>query len=274
MKSADLHLHTVFSDSTYTPQDLILESKKVGLSAISVVDHDTADGIEPALKIARGLDIEVLPGIEITAEYAGLEIHILGYLIDYQSPALREKLDFLKKNRVERIYKILDKLKKIGINLTAESVFDLARNGTVGRMHIAIAMQKQGLVGSITEAFRNYIGDKCPAHVLGFKLTPGEAIRLIKQAGGIPVLAHPYSLNRNDLILKFIEDGIMGLEAYYPEHTQAMVNFYLSLAKKYSLLITGGSDCHGLAKPEIKIGSIKIPYELVDKLREAAVKRV
>ena len=270
MKSADLHLHTVFSDSTYTPQEVILESKKADLAAISVVDHDTVDGIEPTLEIAKGLDIEVLPGIELTAEYAGLEIHILGYLIDYQNPGLRKKLDFLKKNRAERIYKILDKLKRIGINLSAESVFDLTKNGTVGRMHIAIAMQKQGLVGSITEAFRNYIGDKCPAYVLGFRLTPEEAIRLIKHAGGIPVLAHPYSLNRNDLILKFIEYGIMGLEAYYPEHTQSMVNFYLSLAKKYNLLITGGSDCHGLAKPEIKIGSIKIPYELVENLKSKA----
>lgn len=269
MRFADLHLHTIFSDGTYTPEDLIRESEKAGLSAISVVDHDIIEGIEPTLEIAGKRNIEVLPGIELTAEYEGTEVHILGYLIDYTDKELREKLDSLKKIRIQRVYKILDKLQKIGINLKAQKVFDLAPQGTVGRLHIARAMVKEGLVNSTTEAFQKYIGDKCPAYYLGFRLSPFEAIRLIKNAAGIPILAHPYSLNKDDLILKFIEDGIMGLEVYYPEHSQSLINFYLSLAKKYNLLVTGGSDCHGQAKPGVQIGSIKIPYELVEKLKEA-----
>ncbi|MDD4980384.1 MAG: PHP domain-containing protein [Candidatus Omnitrophica bacterium] len=269
MKFADLHLHTIFSDGTYTPAKLISEAARCGLSAISVVDHDTVEAILPTLQIAREQNIEVLPGIELTAEYEGSEIHILGYLIDYKRKQLLEKLAVLKKNRIERIYKITDKLKDIGIKLEPRSIFDIATGGTVGRLHVARAMVKEGLVGSIFEAFRKYIGDKCPAYVLGFRLSPHEAIGLIKDSGGVPVLAHPYIIDKDDLVFNLIDLGIMGLEAYYPEHSQSMVNFYLGLAKKYNLVVTGGSDCHGDAKPEAKIGSIKIPYDLIDKLKEA-----
>ena len=271
MKFADLHLHTLFSDGTYTPEELVTQSLRVGLSTISVVDHDTTDGIEPAIEIAKTKNIEVLPGIELSAEYDGLEIHILGYLIDYKRKNLQEKLEFLRKNRIARIYKIVDKLKGIGITLKAEDIFDIARQGTVGRLHVARAMVKAGLVGSIMEAFQKYIGDKSPAYVCNFRFSPTDAIKLIKDVGGIPVLAHPYTLNKDDLIPKFIDYGLMGLEVYYPEHTQGAVNLYLGLAKKHNLLITGGSDCHGNAKPEAKIGSIKIPYALVEKLKEAQV---
>jgi len=269
MNFADLHLHTVFSDGTYTPFEVILESKRVGLFAVSIVDHDTTEGIAPALEIAKTKDIEVLPGIELSTEYEGQEVHILGYLIDCKNQKLIERLETLKKDRVERIYKIIDKLKDIGITLSPESVFDIAKEGSVGRLHIARAMLAEGKVASIFEAFQKYIGDKCPAYILGFRFSPKEAIKLIKDAQGIPVLAHPYSLNNDDLITQFIDYGLMGLEVYYPEHSQSMINFYLGLAKIHNLLITGGSDCHGNAKPGIRIGSIKIPYELVEKLKAA-----
>ena len=268
MRFADLHLHTFFSDGTYSPDELVLETMKAGLCAIAVVDHDTVKGIEPVSDLAEKKALEVLPGIELTAEYEGLEVHILGYLLDYKSNALMEKLDSLRKYRIERVYKIIDKLKEINITLGPETVFSISKEGTVGRLHIARAMVKEGIVISISEAFQKYIGDKCPAYVLGFRFSPQEAIKLIKDAAGIPVLAHPYSLN-NELILKFIDDGLMGLEVYYPEHSQKAINFYLSLAEKHNLVVTGGSDCHGKAKPEARVGSQKIPYELVEKLKEA-----
>jgi predicted metal-dependent phosphoesterase TrpH len=274
MKFADLHLHTIFSDGTYTPEELIAQVSKLGISAIAVVDHDTIDGVEPTMEIAKLKDIEVLSGIELTAEYDGLEIHILGYCIDYNREDLKGKLDSLKKNRIERAYKIIDKLRNLGIKLNAQDVFDIAKQGTVGRLHIARALVKGGFVGSIFEAFHKYIGDKCPAYVCGFKFSPYEVIRLIKDVGGIPVLAHPYSLNRDDLIPQFIGYGLMGLEVYYPEHTQAMVNFYLNLTQKFNLLVTGGSDCHGEAKSEAKIGSVKIPYALVESLKQAKEKNL
>lgn len=272
MKFADLHLHTLFSDGTDTPEGLIEAAEKAGLSCIAVADHDTVLGIAPALESAKSKEIEVLPAIELTTEYDGLEIHILGYLFDYKNKGLIKKLALLKKNRIERIYKILDKLKNIGLRLKAEAVFELAPLGTVGRLHIARAMVKAGLVASVAEAFARFIGDKCPANVLGFRLSPQEAIKLIKDTGGIAVLAHPYTINREDLIPRIIRYGIMGLEAYYPEHSPQMVNAYLDLAKEYNLLVTGGSDCHGSAKPQVKIGSVKIPYELVEKLKAAKEK--
>ena len=269
MKFADLHLHTTFSDGTYTPEELISRSLKAGLSAIAVVDHDTVDGLAPTIAAAKDTDIEVLSGVELSAEYKTQEVHILGYLIDYQDKAFLEKTASLRNNRIERVYEITAKLNALGIHLNPQSVFDLAGNGTVGRLHIARALVKEGLVGSIYEVFQKYIGDNGPAYVLGFRFSPQEAIKFIKDAGGVPVLAHPYILNNDELILEFIKSGLMGLEVYYPEHSQGTVNFYLDLARKNNLVVTGGSDCHGSAKPEVRIGSIKVPYALVEKLKEA-----
>jgi hypothetical protein len=271
VKFADLHLHTTYSDGTFSPAELIAAAKIAGVSCIAVVDHDTVEGVIPSLEAGRKEGIEVIPGIELTAEYEGQEVHILGYFIDYQSKGLLEKLESLKKIRVERVHKIVGKLKEMGISIDPKLIFELAQDGTVGRLHIARALVKEGSVSCVYEAFKKYIGDKGPAYVGGFRFTPAQATRFIKDSGGIPVLAHPYSLNSDDLILQFIECGIMGLEIHYPEHSQSLVNFYLGLAKKYNLLVTGGSDCHGDAKPDVKVGSIKVPYELVEKLKEARI---
>lgn len=273
MEYADLHLHSVFSDGTYTLEELIAQSKKAGLSAIALVDHDTVEGVGPAQEIGRREGVEVIAGIEFSAEYEGVEIHVLGYCIDHTQAALVERLRSMQQVRVERVHKIVERLSQFaGVTLNAKAVFDLAGAGTVGRLHIARAMVKEGLVSNTAEAFHRYIGDRCPAYIAGFRLDPQEAIRVIRQAGGVPVLAHPYSLGKDELIPVLVEQGLMGLEVYYPEHTQATVNFYLRLCEKYSLLATGGSDCHGEAKSEIRIGSLKIPYGLVEKLKEASAR--
>jgi predicted metal-dependent phosphoesterase TrpH len=269
MKYADLHLHTTFSDGTYSPEELVTKSLEAGLSAIAVCDHDTVLALPSCTDIGLKNGIEVIPAIELSAESDSQEIHILGYFIDYSSKSLNEKLLNLHNIRVERVHKIIAKLKRIGIDLDPEAVFAVSGSGTVSRLHIARAMYKQGLINSVFEAFHKYIGDKGPAYVLGFKLSPDKAIRLIRDSGGIPVLAHPYVVKNDDLLHDLIKKGLMGLEVYYPEHSQSMINFYLELAKNNNLLITGGSDCHGTAKPEVRIGSIKIPYELVEKLKEA-----
>ncbi len=269
MKFADLHLHTLFSDGTYSPAELIRQAERVGLSALAVVDHDTVEGIPLLIEHAQSCGIEVLPGIELTAQYERLEVHILGYLFDYENQALLQQLEALRKIRVERVYKIAEKLRGIGVPLDPAVVFSLSGNGTVGRLHVARALVKEKLVSCIEQAFKKYIGDRSPAYVSGFKLSPQEAVALIKEAGGIPVLAHPYTITNDDVLLKIITCGIMGLEVHYPEHSQAMVNFYLRLAQQYRLLVTGGSDCHGNAKSEVRIGSMKIPYDLVEKLKQA-----
>jgi predicted metal-dependent phosphoesterase TrpH len=212
----------------------------------------------------------VIPGIELSSEYDGVEVHILGYCFDPANSDLRTKLALLRQNRIARVYEMVDKLKGLGINLNAESVFEIGGDGTVGRLHIARAMVKDGFVGSTSEAFQRYIGDKSPAYVCGFRFSPLEAIKLIRGIGGVAVLAHPYLLRNDEMIRNFVDFGIMGLEVYYPEHTQSMINRYLELAKEYNLLVTGGSDCHGKAKPDIKIGLVKLPYQFVEKLKSAA----
>ncbi|MCX5715245.1 MAG: PHP domain-containing protein [Candidatus Omnitrophica bacterium] len=270
MKFADLHTHTVFSDGTKSPEGLVAEAKKQRLDCIAVCDHDTVGAVSQALSFGSKQGVEVLPGIELSTEFEGIEVHLLGYMIDPQNPALKEKLDFLKNNRVHRIYEIVGRLESLGVKLKPESVFDIANGGTPGRLHIARAMLKEKLVNTINEAFVRFIGDRSPAYVCGFRLEPQEAIRLIKQAGGVSVLAHPYSIKRDELIPVLAAAGLSGLEVYYPEHTQSMINFYLNLAQKYNLLVTGGSDYHGAAKPDVKMGVVRIPYELVEKIKERA----
>ena len=267
MKYADLHVHTFHSDGTYTPAQLVKESIKRKISALAIVDHDTISAIAEALAEAQGEDLEIIPGLELTAQHENQEIHILGYFLDYRNKELLSKLKLVQLNRVERVYKIIHNLEEAGLKLNPETVFSISGKATVGRMHIARALVKDGLVGSTAEAFRKYIGDKSPAYVLGFRISVPEAIKLIHAAGGVAVLAHPYMLHNDALIAEFVGFGLEGIEVYYPEHSQAMVNFYLDLAKKLNLLVTGGTDFHGSAKPQIKLGMIKIPLELVEKLR-------
>ena len=268
MKFADLHIHTKFSDGTYSPEELINQAARVGLDSIAITDHDTLDGVARTTEAAREKNIEVISAIELTAQYNGLEVHILGYFIDYSSSTLIKKLAVLKEVRRERIYKMVDKLKKMNIDIEAEQVFKISGSGTVGRLHLARALLEAGYVDSIYRAFHKYIGDQSPAYICGFRFNPLEAIKLIRDYGGIAVLAHPLSLKRDDLIPLFVEYGMRGLEVYYPEYAKTMTDYYSSLADKYKLLITGGSDFHGDAKPEVKLGSIKLPYALVEKLKE------
>jgi predicted metal-dependent phosphoesterase TrpH len=269
VKFADLHLHTHYSDSTFSPRQLLSEAAHNGIYAVGIVDHDTVEGIAPSLAQAEAFGVEVIPGIELTTQYRGQEIHILGYCIRHQDVRLAERLARLKESRVQRVYRILEKLKAQGVVLDPGKVFSFAPQGTVGRMHIARALVEAGIVNSPAQAFASLIGDKCPAYVLGFELSPEEGIALIKEAGGIPVLAHPYLIRSDATLNALIDSGIMGLEVYYPEHSQSMVNFYLSLAGTRGLLVTGGSDCHGSAKPDIKVGTVRVEYTLVERLKEA-----
>lgn len=268
MKLADLHLHTYFSDGTSSPEQLVEEAKKAGIFCISITDHDNVSGIEPAKEAAVD-SIEVIPGIELSAEINLREIHILGYFIDPNYPRLQEEIKEINSIRRKRVYEILDKLRKLGIDLNPQDVFNVAGKGSVSRLHIARAMLAKGKISNIYEAFSRYIGNKCPAYVGKFSLTPEGAIKLIKEAKGIAVLAHPLSSNCDELLPSFIKAGLMGLEVYYPEHSEVVIRYYLQIANKYGLLVTGGSDCHGSAKPEVTVGKVNIPYELVEKLKNA-----
>lgn len=270
VKYADLHIHTNLSDSTLTPKEVVAISLKNRLSAISITDHDTIDAIAPAIAAAKNCDLEIIPGIEMTCELENTEIHILGYFIDNKNKSFLKKLKVLRRIRVERIYKMVDKLKALGLNkIDAKEVIKSAGRGAVGRVHLAIVMQKNGYVSSIPEAFYRFIHDKGPAYVSKFRFKPREVIDLILRNKGVPVLAHPHILGKCENLKEFVDCGLKGIEVFYPEYTDTRIEYYKNLARKYNLLLTGGSDCHGRAKNDTSIGKIKIPYELVEKLKEA-----
>lgn len=276
-KVADLHVHTNISDSTFSPEKVVEYAKLEGLDAIAITDHDTCDAITPAIVLAKDINLEIIPGVELTAEVDDDEIHILGYFIDWQDDSFTQKLKELCRVREERAKEILKRLAEQGIDLKYEDLIELAgpATGSVGRLHIANLLYKKGKVACIREAFKKYIGNDCPAYVKKFKLSPKEAVDMIKSVGGVAVLAHPKTINTEarplkDTIKALAEDGIQGIEVYHSDHNAKDSREFKEMADELGLLITGGSDCHGLGKKEVMLGKIKVPYELVEKLRQAS----
>ena len=215
--------------------------------------------------------------LPVRAELDEEEIHILGYFIDWQNKLFLKKLDKISRVREERAKEILRKLKSHGVEISEKELFELSGPGCVGRLHIAHLMVRKSFVYSIPEAFLKYIGNNGPCYVKKFKLSPKEAVDMIKEVGGVTVLAHPKltyikDMSREDIVKALIKEGIEGIEAYHSDHKAKDEREFTSLAEKYNLLMTGGSDCHGLGKKEVMIGKVRIPYELVEKLKEHAAK--
>jgi len=276
-KVADLHVHTNISDSTFSPEKVIELAKLKGLDAIAITDHDTCAAIAPAIVIAKDMDIEIIPGVELTAELDDDEIHMLGYFIDWQNETFTKKLEELCRVREERAKEILRRLNEHGIDLKYEDLLEIAGPGTgsIGRLHIANLLYKKGKVACIREAFTKYIGNDSPAYVKKFKLSPREASDMIKAVGGVSVLAHPKTINTEirplgDIVKMLVDEGLQGIEVYHSDHNNKDSSEFKKLASEYGLLITGGSDCHGLGKKEVLLGKVKVPYELVEKLRAAS----
>lgn len=276
----DLHTHTTASDGTFTPEQLIRHAHEVGISVISVTDHDTTDGLVKAKNEAEKVGVFFIPGIEISAEYSEQgTMHILGYFIDERHDSMVEALDFLKESRRLRNPKMIKLLNDAGMSITMEDVVDEAGGGQVGRPHFAKAMIKKGFVSSINEAFDKYIKKGGPSYVNKERLSPEKSIELILSAGGIPVIAHPKTLGvtaGNDLkklIVTLVDYGLMGMECYYFSHTKTEIRYYVDLAEELGLLVTGGTDFHGDNKPNIRLGvgkgSLRIPDELAEKLTAA-----
>ena len=271
-KYVDLHIHTRHSDGTFTPQEVVDIAKRKGFSAISITDHDCIDAIGPAIEYTGKCDIEIIPGIELTAEQDELELHILGYFIDWKKEWFAEKLMEIRMARVNRIYEMVAKLKNAGININPDKVFALSGPGAVGRLHLAMVMYNEGIISSINEAFQKYIGNGLPCCAKKFRLTPGEAIDMILELGGVPVLAHPYILGRDDLIPLLVEKGLRGIEVHHTRHPYNVTSHYKNIAFEHGLLMTGGSDCHGMGKGNILIGKIKVPYSAAEDLKKEAAK--
>lgn len=272
MSEIDLHIHTVFSDGTYTPQQVVHLAKEIGLTAISITDHDSVKGIEEALEAGKDFGVEVVPGVEVSSDVGQDEIHILGYYLDWKRKEFLEKLRFFQKTRMERNDKLLNRLKELGMEIELSEVSRLAPKGVISRLHIARCMVRKKYVASIDEAFEEWLNPGKPAYVERVRVSPFEVIALILDAEGIPVFAHPFLSRRDDLIPRMVDAGLMGIEVYHPAHDEAIVEHYKEIARRFDLLITGGSDCHGEAKGEVLMGKIKVPASILDNLKKARSK--
>ena len=277
MRLIDLHTHTTRSDGTFTPTDLAREVRAKGLSAFALTDHDCVDGIEEACKEADGVGVELIPGVEISAEFEKGIMHVLGYFIDWRHTHFLEKLKVLQEGRKERNPQIVRKLRDLGMEITYEEVVAASGGGQVGRPHFARVLMQKGYVTSIQEAFDKYLKKGAPAFLEKERFSPEEAIALIHEAGGVAVLAHPGTLSMTRLELpplfeSLSDAGLDGVEVYYSLHSEADVAFYLPLLKRLHLLPTGGSDFHGANKPDIMVGSgkgnLRVEYDLLPPLRE------
>ena len=272
--AADLHVHSNFSDGVDSPEELVRQAAAVGLKTIALTDHDNVDGIERALAEGERLGVEVIPGIEFTTEDERAEIHILGYFINYRNPELLSILEKIKTDRVKRIYRIVEKLKMLGVEIEPEEIFSVSGNKAPGRPHVARALIKKGVVSSFKEAFDRYLDFHAPAYVSHYKLLPQEAVGLIGKVGGIAVFAHPGISKCDEVIPDLMAAGLRGLEVYYSGHRPEQTNHYLNLARKYGLLVTGGSDFHGIdSGREVRLGDLTIPDELVEKLKDEYLRR-
>lgn len=255
----DLHTHSTYSDGSLKPEELIEKAIRSGLDGIALTDHDTIAGVAEAVATAEKERFTFLPGIELTTDFGNSEAHILGYNFDYTNPQLLQKLDVILETRNERARLIIKKLNKARIPLSWEKVKAETNSRFIGRAHIYRALQSSGLIPATAgrEAFGYYLGRNGVAYVPHQEITTFEAIRLIIEAGGIPVLAHPGRIADETLILNLVENGLQGIEAYYPTHTAEQTEDYLKLAAKYKLIVTGGSDYHG-AFNQTKLGDAQV----------------
>jgi len=272
--AVDLHIHSTISDGTLTPEQIVQVAQQKGLTAIAITDHDAIDGIAPAMQAAEGSELRVLPAVEISTEYQGGEVHILGYFIDTHAPRLLGKLQMIREARRERAAQIAEKLQQLGLAVTAEQIAAEAGAGSIGRPHVASVLVKAGYVRTAQEAFAQYLIPGRPAYVPRYRLTPAEAIQQIIQAGGLAVLAHPGIDNAEKWLGELIEQGLGGLEAYHTSHTSGQTRKFLELAEQLGLLVTGGTDSHGPGGPvPVEIGSVEVPDECAQRLLQWAQQR-
>ena len=264
----DLHLHTTFSDGTYSPEELADEARKFGLVAIALTDHDTVEGCLRMRTACESCRIEFIPATELTAEVNGIELHMLGYFVDVESPELLKAMGNFQRGRTERIKEIVSRLQRLNVPLEEEDVFALAKCKSPGRPHVARALIQRKVCGSLDEAFERFLKKNRPGWVPKQKIHAEDAMGLIHAAGGLAVLAHPGLARSEEAIPTLIEAGLDGIECFHTRHSPASSEYYVSVAEEHDLLITGGSDCHGMNKGKPLIGSIKLPYEYVRLLKE------
>ncbi len=266
---ADLHTHSTYSDGGLTPTELIERAVGKGLEVLALTDHDSTDGIAEALEAAqKHPQLLFIPGVELSTDVPHDEVHVLGYFLDWRDPRFQGRLDRLRRSRLERGQRMLTKLKRLGIDVSWQRVKEIAGHGAVGRPHIALAMLEAGHISSLEEAFERYLGRNGPAYVEREKITPAEAVHLLTDASGLPVLAHPRDLqNLESLVAELKEVGLIGIEVYYQDYDQQTIERLLAIARQHGLLPLGGSDFHGIGGAhERDLGDIPLPFQPVRQL--------
>ena len=268
----DLHTHTLVSDGTLSPTQLVQAAAHAKLAAIAVTDHDHVGGISEARAAGARVGIEVITGIELSCEHDGRELHLLGYLVDEHDRAFLAKLETLRNRRDERNAKILQRLGALGVRVSGADIAREAKGaGSVGRPHIARAMMRAGLVASISEAFDKWLGEGKPAYVAREHLEPAEAIALVHAAGGVASVAHPGLLTKPvEAVRSLAAVGLDGVEVWHAKNPPELRDELLALAKELDLVPTGGSDFHGENKPDVHLGQEHVAYATVDALKERA----
>jgi len=271
----DLHMHSCFSDGTYTPEELIKAGVEGGLEAMALTDHDNVAGIPRFLEAARQAGMKAISGVEVSADVRKGALHILGYGVRHEDATLQRHLNWILEGREERNKEILGKLSRAGISITMEEVRSCAGSEVVGRPHFAEALIRRGVARNKRHAFDRYLARGRMAYAERRRLSPEDSVSFIRAAGGVPSIAHPFSLElKKGALLEFCtrlkDHGLMGLECYYPEHTPAMTGEYLEIAEKLGLIPTGGSDFHGAATPDLRLGrgfgSLDVGLDAFDRI--------
>lgn len=276
-KLTDLHTHSTASDGTFSPSEVAALAKEAGLASVALTDHDTTDGLDEFMEAGRSLGIETIPGIELAAGYKNTELHIVGLFVDYKSSALKESMEFIVNERNERNKKMIKALSRIGMEISLRELEENAGGNIITRAHYANVMVNRGYVKNKEEAFDRYISSGRPGYVKRETLTPKTCIEVIRKSGGIPVLAHAtlygYGyLEIHNLVGKLKGYGLMAMETIYSTYTPRQSEELRKICEYYKLMKSGGSDFHGLNKPDIKIGTgrgaLKIPQSFADEMKD------
>ena len=271
---ADLHSHTTASDGALSPRELVKLAAKQGVRVLAVTDHDSVSGLPEAIDEGARLGIEIVPGLEINCDVEGAEVHILGYCVDWQAEWFETFLAGQRAERAARVHRIVERLGELGLSLTADEIFAICKEGSPGRPHVAQAMVKRGYVKSVREAFDRYLRSGGPANVPRRRLTPVEAVQVIRRAHGVPVMAHPGLANRDEMIPELVEAGLAGIETFYPEHSAGQIEAYRTICRERGLVAPGGSDYHGSHTGRANtLGSPYVPLEVWEALKRKASER-
>ncbi len=269
---ADLHVHTTASDGALTPAQIVRMAADAGLAAVGITDHDTVAGIDEALEAGKSAGLVVVPGVEISAIHGhNTEVHVLGYFIDHHDPTLLGQLDVLRDARTLRGRKMVERLNAVGVQISFERVSEIAQGGAVGRPHVARALVEIGAASTIDSAFGRFLQEGGPGYVSRHKVSPSEAVTMILQAGGVACCAHVAKLNRDELLIELMREGMRGIEVRHPDHGPAGTKYYERFAAKHDLIPTGGSDAHCIQGGKMTtVGGVTVSFDIVERLMRAS----